>query len=58
MIVKEVDVAYFNILCQHFSGITEENDKKLEKLFGLPQSGILIQAHPTHSSHFVTHGDI
>ena len=56
--MKEVDVAYFNILFQRFSGITEENDKKLEKLFGLPQSGILIQAHPTHSSHFVTHGDI
>jgi len=32
MIVKEGDVAYFNILCQHFPGITEENDKKLEKL--------------------------
>jgi len=41
MIVKEVDVAYFNILFQHFSGITEENDKKLEKLFGLWTYNIL-----------------
>jgi hypothetical protein len=41
MIVKEVDVAYFNILSQHFPGRTEENVKKLEKLFGLWTDNLL-----------------
>jgi hypothetical protein len=35
MIVKEVNIPYFNALSQYFPGRTEENDNKIEKLFGL-----------------------